>query len=449
MMVGDSRVTSNLARQIRSGKSGTTTVQISKSVALSAQASEMHLDGAHPASESASSLSSVEAAPKAETVPSVRKVSRFAKFSGGKAPEPPASSLQVFPDQQPEFSTEPEHSSIVAPSAAAPKSAPSPSRFAKLVAAQEKFDAEEAKNKTARVSMSAVKALTPLVAAISFKPGSNVELAAKSSALAELVRKVQLATTDVTMAMGPYFANSDWARGRVMVTMAEVAAKQWEKHGRVDIQDIGGCMSGAFRNPSPELLSALQSFENSDQYVEANNEQIAKARLATTVCAAAWEIHDWVTHEKLQVQDMPSSISGQTLTAPSRVFSYDLQVGEVVEVLLSRVIDEARGFELQIQDADMRLAHLQGTIRRLTQIVGAEYVTQTSSIQQWVSAAPDESEYDRRRNQAREQFVSDVVPRVMEWAHQNFASVEHRAQRMLDVLKQDNGNGESNRDTSH
>lgn len=311
---------------------------------------------------------------------------------------------------------------------------------------QGRFDSARDLSKTpkaqqAKINMSAVKALTPLVAAISFKPGSRSEPTLKSKALSDLICKAQTVTTDIAMVMGPNFANSDWARGQIMQVVSDIAAKQWERYGEVNMDDIGRCMSAALREPTAELSSALESFDGADQYREANNEQIAKARLSVTLCTAAWELHDWVTNEKLQLR----SDTGDAVHLPSRVFSYGLHTSEIVDALLSRVVDEARGFELQILSADIRLAHLQGTIRRLSQIAGAEYVTQTIAVHQWIENSLSEQERHERQEMANKQIHTHVIPRVIEWARTNYAAVESKAQKIINGLSQEKTNEEPTR----
>jgi hypothetical protein len=329
---------------------------------------------------------------------------------------------------------------------------PEPVESEPIVEPKGRFDAvadmsNSTKAKQAKVNMAAAKALTPLVAAISFNPGSRSEPAAKSKVLADMVCKVQQSTTDVALVMGPYFANNEWARGNLMITLAGIAAQQWEKHGRVDLDQIGTCMSGAFKAPSAEIQSALESFESGDSYKKAETPDIAKARLSVTICSAAWELNEWVTHERLQLKGSRTEkfSNGESFPTPSRVFSYNISTAEIVEILLSRIIDESRAFEIQVQDADMRLAHLQGTVRRMSQIAGAEYVTQTAAIAQWIGDGPNEDEQVKRTQMAQEQFHTQLIPRVMEWTRANFASIEHRAQRILTEMTQEKSNADKNR----
>lgn len=417
-----------LMRQVRSGKSAGITARPVAATSYEEQPSSIDLTDDHPAAASISepidpTENSIEDIEEELAIAAPAKTSRFGRFASPVTRR--ESKESVTDDQEIETKT----------SATENKS---------------RFGASSAPTQTkqAKVNMAAVKALTPLVAAISFNPGSRSEPAMKSKALAELVCKVQESTTDIALVMGPYFANNEWARGQIMITLAGVAAQQWEKYGSVNLEHIGSCMGGAFREPSAEIVSALESFDADDNYKAADTSEIARARLSVTICAAAWEINDWVTHERLHLKGSSTEkfSNGDSFPAPSRVFGYGLQTAEIVSILLARIIDESRAFEMQIQDADMRLAHLQGTVRRMSQIAGAEYVTQTAAIFQWINDASNEEEQAKRQQMAQDQFHTHLVPRVMEWTRASFASVEHGAQRILMEMTQEKTNATKNRE---
>lgn len=435
-------VSSSLSRQIRTGRSFGSPVAVAAGQAEKAMPTTM-------------SISSPDNSPgHVQDVPKVSRsnLDRFAIFGG--------STRKAEPDAQPFARAKVEAAEVPTPAPSVPlkvsvevasksEEAAKPKTIDRFAVFQqpEEERREEQRSTQVKINMAAVKILTPLVAAISYKPGSQEEFAVKSQALSQLILKVHQAATDVTMAMGPNFASNDWARGQVMQSLAQVAAKQWEDDGQVNIQDIGRCMSQVVKEPSIEIKSALDAFNGADMYREVDSEETARARLMVSMTSAAWDIHRWVTHERLQIRDIPSFKGGETLASPSRFFSYDLPVAEVVQVILNRVVDEARSFEMEIGNTDIRLSHLQGTIRRLSDIAGAEYVTQTSSIQQWVNAAADEEEFQTRKQQAAEQFRTAVVPRIMEWARANFAAIESKGQKLLDAFKLDKDNDEQNRNT--
>lgn len=380
-----------LSRQMRSGRSPTAGAKLPASQTEQAPANTINLSGEHPAASSAAvSNHPEESVPDARGGTPIRIGGRFSR-------------LRVSP------SVNEEGPAIV--------ESGGQGRFDSIASHE-----NTAAARNARINMSAVKALTPLVASISFYPGNAAEPTMKSTALANLIIKVQKAASDVVLAMEPTISNADWARGQVMQSLANVAAKQWETRGRVDLDGAVQHMLNVLRNPSVELQSALDSFSGAEAYVEARTPDIAKARVSLSVMGAAWELYDWVTRESLRIK-----------AQPSRVFSYDRSVDVVIETLMGRIIDEARGMQIQVQSVDLQVSHLQGSIRRLVQLAGAEYVTQTNAILSWIDAPDiDADERDRRHRAAVEQFDTHVVPRIMEYVHSNFVGIEHRARRLMD-----------------
>jgi hypothetical protein len=392
---------SPIMRSLRSGVAPTAGSRFAAPAAAQAQATaKINLDSGHPAASSpavAGAAPEVAGAGESIALPNPRPEIGAPKSRFGKLTAKPAN-----PDEE------------VGPAVVEPAAG---GRFGSLVDHDRSVAA-----KGARINMAAVKALTPLVASISFFPGASAEPTMKSSALANLIVKVQKAASDIVLAMGPTTSNVDWARGQVMQELAKIAAKQWETSGRVDLESAVTQMMAVLRTPSVELQSALDSYAGADAYMEARTPDVAKARLSVSVSSAAWELYDWMTRESLRLKDQPS-----------KVFSYDRPIDDVVELVLGRVIDEARGMQIQVNSADLQLSHLQGSIRRLVQLAGAEYVTQTNAIIAWIDSSDIESaERDRRLSAAVEQFETHVVPRIMEYVHVNFAGIEHRARKLME-----------------
>lgn len=386
-----------LMRQLRTGSTPTRGVAPAPAGAKAvSESAGIDLDGDHPA---ASSQSVVGAAPSSEPVgiPDAR--------AGARArPRFPGLALSKKEEDQEDEPT-------------GPVTIEKTGRFGRLVDHEDGPGARQAK-----MNMAAVKALTPLVAAISFSPGSSAEAPMKSKALATMIVKVKKAASDVVIAMGPSIGNVDWAQGQIMQLMANAAAKQWEERGKIDLEPIALQMISLLQEPTAELQSVLDAYANPDAYIEATGPDVARARISISVTGAAWEIFDWVTRDSLTLKDQPS-----------RVFSYDRPVDKVVELLLGRVIDEARSMQIIVNSTDIQVAHLQGSIRRIAQLAGAEYVTQTRAIMKWIDAPEiDAVERERRYKAAVERFESDVVGKIMEWVHVNFAGIEHKARKLME-----------------
>lgn len=310
---------------------------------------------------------------------------------------------------------------------------PATGRFGGLVSANA---GDPASAKQAKINIAAVKALTPLVAAVSFYPGNAAGSGMKSAALATLITGMHKAASDVAMAMAPLPSKMDWVRGQVMQSIATAAAKQWETHGRVDMEAMGQQMASLLRNPSIEIQSIMEAQNGSDQYLDVDGPDVARARIALSASAAGWELFDWVTRSSLAEGSPDGS-----------VFSYGRSIDVIVELLLGRVLDEARAMQITVRNADIRIAHLQGSIRRIGQLVGAEYVAQTRAVIHWINAEDiDAAEKDRRLRAAIDQFETNVLPRIMDWTHKNFAGIEHRARKLMEEFELEaRGNEESSR----
>ncbi len=391
-----------LMRQIRTG--ATATQPVAPKTAQSAPA-EIDLEGEHPA------VSSPSVSAGSGVLPQVDDIS-IPDARSGAVPRRRFAGLVASKEVDDE-----EKGPVVIDK-------PTPSRFGALVST----DPSTPSARQAKINISAVKALTPLVASISFAPGNSAEAPLKSRALANMIVKVQKAASDIVIAMGPSVGNVGWAQGQMMQLLANAASRQWESRGKIDLDPIVMHLIGVLQDPSAELNAALESFSDPDAYIEVDGPDVARARISVSVTGAAWELYDWVTRDSLTMKDQPS-----------RVFSYERPVDEVVDVLLGRILDEARSMQLIVKSTDMQVAHLQGSIRRLAQLSGAEYVTQTRSIMKWIEAPDiDAAERERRHKAAVDQFETGVVRRIMEWVHVNFAGIEHKARKLMESFEHGN-----------
>lgn len=390
-------LTSFMRRQMKSGSSPTTAAMANQGLAAAAAPSSIDITGDHPAANSAAVTSIPDPAsrPLMEDPPAP-KPSRFAQLKPTPAIESRIEIKQISPGGT------------------------GGGRFSAL--------AEKVKTsspKEARINIVAVKTLTPLVASISFYPGNAADPAMKSAALANMIVKIQKAADDIVLAMGPTISNTGWAHGQVMQMLASIAAKQWETRGRIDLDSAVTQILTVTRNPTAELQSALDAYADSDLYLEVDSPDVAQSRITMSVTNAAWDLYDWVTREGLCLKE-----------SPSMGFSYERPVDQIVELLLGRIIDEARAMQIQVNSTDLQVAHLQGSIRRLANLVGAEYVTQTNALLTWIQDPNIQaSERARRHTAVVEQFESNVVPQVMEWARINFVGIEHKARKLMEERK--------------
>ena len=134
---------------------------------------------------------------------------------------------------------------------------------------------------------------------------------------------------------------------------------------------------------------------------------------------------DWVTHEQLQVNG----------GIPSRYYSYDLEPADVVARMLKLAVSFCRSLPLNVDHADMRVAHIQASIRRMAGLMGAEYVAHTRVVMNWIddSSISDE-EFAARKYAAAQQFETRILPHVFEWARRSFLRVEQGAFSAIEDL---------------
>ncbi len=279
-----------------------------------------------------------------------------------------------------------------------------------------------------RKSMSAAKVLAPLVAAVSFRPGSSADAKDRSAGLSELL--VSVHQNAVRTAEGLSAALKEdvpsWMVTQLMQSYASVVARRWERVGAVDPNSLGQVMAQVLGSGSAPVADLIRG-ASEDAYIEVNGPDIARYRIAVSVTNAAWGLFDWVTHERLSVD--PSG------NMPSEFFTYGLDASEIVNRLLVRCVDECRALVVQTDSADLRTAHMQSSIHRMSQLVGAEYVTQTRQIMDWIAEEGlSDQEFTARLGSASAELDTRILPHIFEWARVNFLRIEQGAFKAIEQL---------------
>lgn len=316
-----------------------------------------------------------------------------------------------------------------APPSAAPAASPAPGSgrpWAQFVDQDRTPEAVDA-----RKAMSAAKVVAPLVAAVSFHPGSSATPKDMSQSLAAMMVAVHKTSTQIAERFSQQYGQDvpRWCVSQLMQTLAEVVARRWERSGTADVGQLGDLVSELLTNQDGEVTRML--LEAAEQaYVEATSADVAANRVAVSTAGAAWTLYDWVTHDKL-------ALSGEV---PSRFYSYDLEPAEVVTRMLKLCVSFCRAIPLNVDSADLRVAHLQASVRRMAALMGAEYVAQTRVVMDWIGdPAISDAEFAARKAAAAEQFETRIVPHVFEWARRNFLRVEQGAfQAIEDLNEKDN-----------
>lgn len=280
-------------------------------------------------------------------------------------------------------------------------------------------------------SMAAAKVLTPLVAAISFNPGSDGTSEQRTQGLTSMLKEVH-GTARSTAEQVSEICGRDvpqWMVTQLMQSLAEVVAAQWQRSGTLESNVLSNAMRIVFSNPN-EFAGLIDNASHA-AYQEVTTLDQAKDRVTVSTVAAAWKVYDWVTHPQLAVEGSGAS--------PSVFFTYGIEPMSLVNKILTRCVDEARGFLLNVADPDLRVSHLQASIGRMTALVGAEYVTQTRHIMTWIDQSESTGLREERQSLAQAQLETHVLPHVFEWARLNFIRIEEGAISAVEVL-----NGEKN-----
>ncbi|MEJ8837569.1 hypothetical protein [Ramlibacter sp. AN1133] len=288
---------------------------------------------------------------------------------------------------------------------------------------------------SARQAMAAAKVVTPLVAAVSFHPGSSSTPKAMSASLASMLVAVHRASTRVAERWSELYGKDvpAWTVSHLMQVMADVVAQRWEQDGSVDVDELAELVVGVLTNQDGDVVRMV--VDAADQaYMEATTPETAANRVAVSTSGAAWDLYNWVTHREL-------AIPGEL---PNRFYCYEVEPAQMVEVLLKQCVSFARSVPLNVDHADTRVSHMQASIRRMANLMGAEYVAQTRSIMNWINdPAISNEEFARRKFSASDEFEVRVLPHIFEWARRNFLRVEQGAYNAIENL-----NEKSNRDSA-
>jgi hypothetical protein len=295
------------------------------------------------------------------------------------------------------------------------------------VASLDNIRAHGAKTVTdAKKGMAAAKVLTPLVASISFNPGFNGSQADRTRALTELLKEVHVTAEQTANKISEVCSRDvpQWMVTSLMQALSEVVATQWQRAGKLE----SGLLAESMKIVFGDAQNLAHLIENASQaaYHEVKSIDHARDRVTVSTVSAAWRIYDWVTHQQLAVDPKGDS--------PSVFFTYGLEPMELVNKVLTKCVDEARAFLLDVGDPDLRVAHLQASIGRMTALVGAEYVTQTRNVMTWIANAPTPQAQEERAGMAQAQLETRILPHVFEWARQNFIRIEEGALGAMEVF---------------
>ena len=280
--------------------------------------------------------------------------------------------------------------------------------------------------RAARRDVHAIKVVTRLVRAIAFRPGSDASDRVKSEQLQQMLGDVHRAAKAVALAASPLDAHRSWVQAMCSESMADLIAAHSE-HDDFDeplnIDEAVRAITELFSaSETQETVAEAVSALSDSGYVEATSEAIAADRVRASIGLASWDLYDNVLHPRLGSQ--------------SYRFTYEARPEEIVSVLLEEAVRIAKEMNIRASSLDLRTMHLQGSIRRVANLIGSEYVSRTRAIMNWLTdkTCTDE-EYDRRRVEARDSLRTVVLPQVVELARRNFVAIEQIAPQLLEESK--------------
>jgi hypothetical protein len=257
--------------------------------------------------------------------------------------------------------------------------------------------------------------------AIVRKPGSSVPDGVKSKALEGLLRQTREASSRLVTSLAPLDGQVGWVRAAAQEAAVTMVASQWE--GSPDsvpmpVDEHLEALEDLFRvaGEQPDLREAIDDL-GAARYVEATDPAIAASRVSLSARMALWDLLAWVNH--------PSLGSG------TQRYRYDRAATQIVELMAPEVMAIAREANIRIDSLDLRTTHLQSSLRRVADLMGAEYVSRTRALMDWIAEKGiDEAEYKRRYEASNAQFEERVLPDLVEWTRRNFRAVESMATRL-------------------
>ncbi len=300
-----------------------------------------------------------------------------------------------------------------------PKSEPAPAASADPFGALIRTPVEEVaaanQSRNARKDIQAIKVVTRLVQGVSFHPGSRADNAVKSNALREQLVLAHRLGSDMARHVGAGKDNGTWVMAQCCEVAADIIAKRSETAAPQSISSEVEAQVQVTNtvfdklSADPELQACVDAL-GENQYVPATDGSIVRDRIAVSLSSAVWDLHERVRQYE---------------------FDYGFTEAEIVEMLVEPILKMALEASISIASLDMKVSHLQGTLRRLSGLIGAEYGARTQKVLCWIDEGVDVGDATRGKI-AHDKFVSEILPEIHLLARKNFQSIEKIAPRMFE-----------------
>lgn len=282
-------------------------------------------------------------------------------------------------------------------------------------------DREE--HRRGRRDIHAVKTIARLVTAIARKPGSGMPNTVKSQHLANLLRSAGQAAQRIAASIATVDAHRPWVKAAATEAACTLVAAQWENDRENEVKPVEvqlAAVEAVFREAGTDggLRQTLDDL-GAQGYVEASATDVAQARVELSLRMAAWDLYSSITHPLLGRGDFR--------------YTYGRTPTQIVQRLLPEVVAIARQSSIRTDNLDLRTAHMQGSLRRIADLLGAEYVSRTRALMDWITDETiDNDEYQRRLARGNERFEAGIAEDLVEWTRTNFMAIEAMAPNLLD-----------------
>lgn len=278
------------------------------------------------------------------------------------------------------------------------------------------------RSREARRDVAAVKVVTRLVQGIAFKPGVAASDRVKSAALRDQLVQVHELASQVAGAAEPQGAHKGWVQGLCAEAIADLIARRNELDTFDEPLDLSAAVRAVCEvleaSQDDTMLGRALEVLKAARYHEATDQPTADDRIKVSLSAAVWDLFDKVTDPRLGSGDFR--------------FTYGKDPAEIVRLLTHDMLAAAQKVTISIASLDLRTAHLQGSLRRLAALIGAEYVARTRAVMNWIAEdGLSDAEFARRSSEACQDFECGMRPAIMKAATRTFFTVEKLAPELI------------------
>lgn len=279
----------------------------------------------------------------------------------------------------------------------------------------------------------AIKVVNHLVCGIALGPGSSAPRAAKSKALKDQIIQVDASARKLVVALGHSDSGrTDWLTAQCAETLAaSVAHYQLAAPGRSGeeiayfIDEATSLAAEAVARDGSDLADIVGSYTHGRYRPVTNDDhEAAEDRLTVSLAGAMADLLDKVLSPSLKLGGSP--------------FTFDMPAAHVVELLGARVLEVATKASIDIDSVDMRIAHLQGSIRRVAALIGHEYVHVATGLLKWIeSEGASPQTIQERVKSAKDWLPKTGVGEIVEKARAGFLTVEKIAPTLLEQAREE------------